>query len=348
MLKVQGNVREYAFLVGGGEEKLTTWLVRCVYHHDLWYDDWNAPNLVAQCTTYLERWKEVFPQEKTFSWVTFNVPALIVRIDFTVEEGSLFIYEIEDSPAGVGLSCELVPGFRKMIEEWSNFLNKEVWVVKNSSLPTDDKWWARVIEWPTDEAVLSGMPENVVLAPRLILPNEWVARAIWPVMHRESKIYLSKMGLAEKVRVGEVEKKVMEGKEKGWPGVVFKGLSGSRGRRVRILLFEEALQKAREFLGSSYEPSELGVSCLDSLGKLLHEIEHHWGKNVILQRFVWPVRLVVNGQPGFGIYRLFFVFTTLSGTRLGWKFVGGVVNWRRSLRISGADDAILVPISPRL
>jgi len=345
VLKVNGTLKEYRFIVSATGR---TWVVRWLADHDFSLSDRNYELLetaVEQCKKVLNRWGEAFPhqfRERTLAW-KHGVPSLLTRVDFTMNEWmGLEVFEVEDSPSGLGLACELIRGFRRKIEEWKEELvpSGRIVVIRSAGDSTDDEWWTTTVDVQVKDVRLE-VPTSGVLAPRVKLPQEATEWCIWPVIHRESKRYLREMGLAEKVRLDEVEKKVEEAKEKGWPGVVFKGLSGSRGRRVRILVFEEALQEAREFLGSSYEPSQLGVSCLDSLGKLLHEIRNHWGKELLLQRFIWPIRVWVNsGEPYFGVFRLFFMYKAAK-----WDSAGGFLNCRRALKISGSDDAMWIPIS---
>jgi hypothetical protein len=293
----------------------------------------------------IREWAKVFPKENTLAW-RYGVPSLIPRLDFTLTNLTLDdqnnlnigIYEIEDSPAGIGLATLIVEGFQRKLQGlgW----NKVIVLVPPRGKGGEDFLWAETIEI-RDENELSQikLPEDCWIAPRFEnLPLELIGRSIWPVRHRKDKGYLEKMGLAvrwdgktplEKI-VNEYANKHKE------DGIVFGAFQGSKAEKIAILLFGRASKKAQEWLGES------GGIGIWSLKATEERIKREGWNSVYIRPFIWPMEVIVNFRRMYGIFRIYFGYST---KKREWIPLGGFLNARPSLLIHGASDAIFVPIS---
>jgi hypothetical protein len=293
----------------------------------------------------IREWTTVFPKENTLAWRYYGVPSLIPRLDFTLTNLTLDdqnnldigIYEIEDSPAGIGLATLTVEGFEEKLQRlgW----RKTIVLVPRREKGGDDFLWTETIEIG-DENELSQikLPEDCWIAPRFEnLPLELIGRSIWPVRYRKDKKYLEKMGLAvrwdgktplEKI-VNEYANKHKE------EGIVFGAFQGSKAEKIAILLFGRALKKAQEWLGES---GGIGIWSLKTTEERIKR--EGWG-SVYIRPFIWPMEVIVNFRRMYGIFRIYFGYST----KREWIPLGGLLNARPSLLIHGASDAIFVPIS---
>jgi hypothetical protein len=284
---------------------------------------------IEEVGRWLEKWSKVFPREENLAW-KYGVPSLIVRIDYTV--GSQVIpYEIEDSPAGIGIASETVPGFK---EKLGSLGWQRVMVIISKKLKGgDDCLWAEVIE----DNEISKIRENCWLAPRTEtskLPPILRERAVWPVEFRENKKYLVDLELADEWDKTPLEKIVNEyANKKGAKGLVFKS-DGARAERVKIVAFKRMTREIKKWLRNT---GGMGVW---TLGSIKEEVEK-W-KPLYIQPLHSPIKVLFNGIPMYGIFRIYFGFSVKERK---WKVLGGFLNVRVSLLIHGASDALFIPIS---
>jgi hypothetical protein len=294
----------------------------------------------------IDEWTKVFPKENTLAWLRYGVPSLIVRLDFTLTNLTLDdqnnldigIYEIEDSPAGIGLAASTVNGFREKLQGlgW----NETIALVLHREKGGDDYLWTKTIEIRNvKELSQIELPKNCWIASRFEnLPSELIERSIWPVKHRKDKEYLEKMELVvrwdgktplEKI-VNEYANKRKE------EGIVFLGSPGSKAERIAILPFRKATKKASEWLGKS---GGIGIWSLESIKERIER--ERWG-SVYIRPFIWPMEVIVNDERMYGIFRLYFGYST---KRRKWVSLGGFLNTRSSLLIHGASDARFISVS---
>jgi hypothetical protein len=289
----------------------------------------------------IEEWNKIFPKENNIAG-RYGVGSLIVRVDFTLTVDNqnnikLGIYEIEDSPAGMGLGTLIVEGFKKKLQElgW----NEVIVLLPDRDKGGDDYLWAKTREI-RDEKELSQikLPEGCWIAARFEeLPPELRERNIWPAEYRKRKDYLEMMGLAtkwdgktplEKI-VNEYANKYKE------DGIVFVGSPGSKAEKIAILLFRKAMKEAIEWLGKS---GGIGIWSLDSIKERIEE--EKWG-SVYIRPFIWPMEVEVNSTKMYGIFRLYFGYSTIGEE---WVFLGGFLNERPSLLIHGTSDSRFTPV----
>lgn len=300
------------------------------------------PKIIQEIIKILKVWEKKFPflSENTFAVRLYNCPSMIVRVDFTVSSStsptSPLIYEIEDSPMGIGLASMLVPGFRILLQNLAK--GKKILVVDKTSRTKggDDYLWTTV--WPEEFSEDAALPEDVLLAPRVpLLSSDLISRSIWPVQFRETKTYGE--GLFWKRKTNESVSQIVnyQSNNEGWEGVVFKG-NGARAEKVRIWLSKRAIKKAQEWLGTC---SGIGIWSAGVIEKHLTNWISEGTSEIYYQQFYWPIKVLLNHSRYFGIYRFFFLRENSK------KYVpaGGFLNVRKSLLVHGSSDSIFIPLS---
>lgn len=117
-----------------------------------------------QALGLLEPWAGCFPREKTWVQGQWNLPSLLVRFDCIVQNGQLVVYEIEERPAGIGLTSltnqEFAGNFAKLAATWPQF-RVEVSPLRRA---TDDPLWIKTLGWDqanTDLVLVRAEPEEL-------------------------------------------------------------------------------------------------------------------------------------------------------------------------------------------
>jgi hypothetical protein len=296
-----------------------------------------------QLKSILERWNETWLKiapEKNVAQM-FGKGSLIVRIDYTIDytlssQKKIFVYEIEDSPAGIGLATLSIEGFKEKLNNlgWE----KVVVIVPSSKKGGDDYLWTHTI----DETEISKLDSSNWIAPRVNSLPCLKEKSIWPLAFKESKRYLVEMGLAEYLEITnlsesekEIEKKINEyaNKRKAF-GIVFKS-DGARAERVRLIGFKRLIKEIIEWVGEA-NTGGIGLWSLKAIEKEIMQ----WN-SIYLQELVPPLRVILNGKKMYGICRIFFGYSIKNKQ---WILLGGFLNLRKSLVIHGASDSFFVPI----
>jgi hypothetical protein len=325
VLEIEGRVRVVETKEPGREE---CWIVNIVEPKKPIPPEITKVEKVAPL---IEEWSKVFPREETLACRCFNVPSLIVRCDYTIDDTGPQLYEIEDYPRGIGLGVKFVPGFREKLESlgWK----KVTVIIANSRKKGGDHHlWAQSVS----ENEISTIDPNSWIAPdRCEIPPSLRTRSIWPVQYKGHKDYLVKLGLAEewdrKTDLGRIVNKYANGKHS--QGIVFKS-HGDRSQRVKILAFKPLMREVRRWLGTT------GGIGTWRFGTIKEEVEK-WIP-LYIQQLHPPIKVRVNESRLYGIFRVFFGFSVKERK---WKALGGFLNARASLLIHGASDALFVPIS---
>jgi len=279
----------------------------------------------------IEEWKKRFPREETLAWEWFETPSLICRVDYSFTANKISLYEIEDSPAGIGLANLCVPGFKEKLRRLS--WRKVVVLInpKKRLKGGDDHLWTKVVGLDQIKEI-----EDCWIAPRLNF-SEALAKlkekSIWPLKFRKSKLY-GRGWLWQEIKVQEMEKFVnwAVNKEK-WEGVVFKS-DGSKSQMIRIWLPSGRKKEAIKWLKRR---DLIGTWTMKAIRK-----DTTFWPSIYAQKFFWPVPLKINEKHMFGIFRIYVGFNT---ERREWQILGGWLNARPSLLVHGASDAIFVPIT---
>jgi hypothetical protein len=326
-LEVKGEIRTLQIKEPNRTDYWNVNIVEC--RPELYLPIWEG---FKEVKGWVKKWCKVFPREKTLAW-EFGVGGMIVRVDCTFCSGNVVPYEIEDSPAGIGIATQVVPGFKEKLEKLS--WNKVIVLVPPRRKGGDDYLWTETREIK-DENELSQIPEDYWIASRLgSLPLPFQRRSIWPVKFRETKRYLVDLGLAEEWdRKTSLEQVVnFYANKKGTEGVVFKG-DGARAEKVKIILFKGMNRKIKKWLRNT---GGMGVW---KLGSIKEEVEK-W-EPLYIQPWYSPIKVLFNHIPMYGILRIYLGFSVKDRE---WNLLGGFINARPSLLIHGATDALFIPVS---
>ncbi|HOK35426.1 MAG TPA: hypothetical protein PLL80_02250 [Candidatus Pacearchaeota archaeon] len=262
-------------------------------------------------------WKEAVLEGVDQPWWSvqnLGIPSPIVRVDMApaLRAGTVrnYIYEIEVRPGGLGILLYLMP---ERIRQWKKILSMCKGFVSIESSIQDDKLVTDLLNIPYYEEV-----PTETEGPYWIRSNQRDGKvaslekiSLVPIKLDGDKTYLVKLKMAEK----------LDKERFNWflPFVV-KPLVGSKMKGVEIYL-PSALKK------------ELGAGS-STRSRILRTISN--GEPYIIQRFILPKEEWKNNIKGWTIWRLFF----------GWEdnkyqFAGGLWNWRPTLRVHGASDAIM-------
>jgi hypothetical protein len=257
---------------------------------------------------------------------------LIVRADYTIVGSEVRLYEIEDSPAGVGIAKRVIPDFEERLKNlgWQKVI---VIMAPNRIKGGDDSLWTEVIDGG-DEDEISKIG-HCWLAPRLeSLPSSLQRKSIWPVMFRETKRYLVDLELAEEWDKTPLENILNKyANHRKHLGIVFKS-HGARTEKVRIVAFKPLMREVRRWLRNT---GGMGVWRFTTIKE---EVEK-W-RPLYIQPFYPPLKVRLNNIPMCGIFRIFFGFSLKEGK---FEVLGGFLNTRPSLLVHGSSDALFIPIS---
>lgn len=313
-IEVKGRIE--SFLLKASNTK--SWIVKvCNTPLEL------EPQIKRELVRITEEWVARFPIEKTLAF-SFGVPSLISRIDFTLDENKeCEVIEVEESPRGIGLAILTVPNFK---EQLMKLYWKKVVVVEE--IPKgDDFLWTKTIS-PTE------IPSNVWIAPRVSIPPSLIEKSIWPVKYRENKKYGIDW-LWKNIPKVNLPKLGNEAANKlNWEGIVLKS-DGARTEKVKIVVFKKGIKKILNWIGED----ALGRLGIWSWKKAFAEAST-W-ENVYVQKFYFPLKVILNDERTFGIFRYFLGFDV---RKKQWRHLGGFLNVRKSMLIHGSKDAIFIPV----
>lgn len=261
----------------------------------------------AQAIGLLAKWQGAFAKEQTWVQGKLGIPSLIVRLDCIVRDGKLVVYEVEERPAGVGISSIVNPEFGaefvKVASTWEPFSV----VVSPLRRATDDSLWQKQLPWDGhDSGLVLVRAEPEENAFHIHEPN-----SVSSLKRKGDKGYGETLGLWRKVKFPD---------ELNWSeSFVLKPLQGSKLKDLEIWDPERRPGSSRrEVVEKTLATSPQGMFCQ----KLFAPMDSG------IPRFPWM------------IFRVFFGFDR---ARNEWRALGGNWNARHNLRIHGASDAIFGP-----
>lgn len=153
---------------------------------------------VDQMSIVAARWKEAFPRENTWIQTHWGVPSILIRLDVAIHDGVVHFYEVEDRPAGIGLTRSTNPSFQKRFdairEKWPSFS-----VVSCDSRRLDDRLWV-------DEKSLTDLNGELVyprVPPEATEYHHLEHRCLSTLLKEGDKSYGVPMGLWRKVNHGD-------------------------------------------------------------------------------------------------------------------------------------------------
>lgn len=294
-----------------------------------------SAELIEQALTWIDRWVQHYPWEPSFAWEHYGVPSVIVRLDCTVRaSGSLFIYEIEDRPSGVGQTAELNPDFRQrllaLMETWPPF----VLVAPTTRRENDDARWPGTSRLTFDEVEETAGCVILREDPDEAFPMTLVARSLSTVLFEGSKSYGTKLGWWRQVDEYAVRALIDQGESafvlKPNDGMHFH--DGERWRKA-IVIYHRGSRRHRPPGSSSASQVQRRFEYLDTM---------------YLQRYVAPQQLVVDqdvdhwlgGKALHWIYRIYFGFNPATHH---WVPLGGFWEARPEVIVNGASNSVSGP-----
>lgn len=298
---------------------------------------------VARLEEFLnDRWRKVWCEgaeniipNKWGGLKKFGVSSPVIRIDLSpcsAEESEVVerkIYEIEMRPGGLGVLLELYRLYSNIFifyqtkEKISNALrglNCAGFVNILSSIK-DDEIAAKILELPFYKDIVPLNFDKGVWWVRTDLRQGEMIKmleknSLVPIQMEGYKFDLVELGLAQIM----IDESFLD-----WSrGFVIKPLQGSRAEDVEIYLPTREAKKVK------------GVS---TKTRILRTIESKSsGKAFIVQPYIPPLEEKYNGVRGFTIWRVFF------GWSGKYEYIGGLWNWRPTIRVHGASDCAFGPL----
>ncbi len=259
-----------------------------------------------QALKVIGQWQADFVKEQTWVQQKMGLPSLLVRLDCIVRDGKLVVYEVEERPAGIGISSLVNPKFEeefyRLAQTWRPFKV----VVSPLREGTDDQLWTTRMPWQesaTDLVLVRAEPEEKAFYG--FEPN-----SVSSLKAKGDKSYGEKMGLWHKVSSPD---------ELNWnESFVLKPLQGSKLKDLEI-----------------WDPKKRpGHSAQKKVMATLQQ-----SGQMYCQRLFPPMETGIERFPWM-IFRVFFGYNCLSNK---WESLGGNWNARFNLRIHGASDAIFGP-----
>lgn len=268
--------------------------------------------IIQDILKLLEKWNSALPFEPTYSQLKWGVKSIIVKIDCVIFDDTIEIYEIEDSPAGMGICCKINPQFRKLWKKTLETCPEFVIVKSEKRQDNDDSVWANKI------VNISGVrpSDNVIVRAGPREEEFWglQSQSLSTIRTEGCKRYGEEFGWWKKVRPPDFLP---------WDkDFVLKPTQGTMSQGVVIFL----AKRDRKMQGSSTK-------------KHIKEILAKFGE-MYLQEFIPPMNCPFLDN-FLTIYRLFFAFDCKEQIYIP---LGGAWNARRNYKIHGAQDTIWGPL----
>lgn len=250
----------------------------------------------------LDKWARVFPKEKSWIQKEFGIPSFIVRVEGVPVGDRFHFFEIEERPAGIGVTSETSQSFAdnlgKLTKVWPEF---KVLVSSARQGAGDDYLWREIV---TPEQVKDSDLLIIRAEPEETEFYQFVNRSVSSLSEKGNKVYGEKFGWWKTVSSKE---------ELPWSTpFVIKPCQGSKARGLEIW---DPIKKRS---GSSTK-SRI-IRTLSNAGKM----------------YCQPLVDPIEHEGGMMIYRIFYGFDPRCGK---WICLGGCYNVRPNLRIHGASDA---------
>lgn len=281
---------------------------------------------VREALDLIEKWTKIFPNEPTWVQTELGVPSLIIRIDGVVQS-SLAVYEIEERPAGIGISSLINRQFRTRLKEiekeWPPF---EVLISPRREKIGDDYLWrpVRVVSFE-DLKKIKEETKALIQETKVLIRAEPFEEEFWHFASNSVSTIRTE-GRKDYGEVLGLWRKVSDPNELPWEeGFVLKPLQGSKCKDIEI-----------------WPPPELkklpGTSTKSRIERRLRE-----NGVMYLQSFFMPMETPPEFREKYRwmIFRVFFGFQP---EKKEWTALGGLWNARSSIKIHGASDAIFGPL----
>lgn len=264
---------------------------------------------------YLRSWQRHFANEKTWARQEVGVPSLIVRLDGTLADGTFRIYEVEERPAGIGVTSKINSQFTEALtavrREWPNFTV----VISRARTGSDDHLWIST-------ANHNGNKSQLVLVraePEEYEYHQYVGRSVSSVVNKGNKSYGVPLSWWRLIQFAEPNLP--------WhKPFVIKPIQSSKCRDVEVWLPNQSPQARRFRNGSSTQE------------RILQTLEHR--REMYLQDFYEPMEVEGAGD----MHMILRVFYGYLPSRREWICLGGCWNARSNVVVHGASDAVFGPL----
>lgn len=156
---------------------------------------------------YLRNWQPCFPESGNLSELHFGVKSALVRFDYVVEHGLVHVYELEERPAGIGVTCMLRPDFllllKKYLKEQEEALSARfaLYISESRKNSSDDHIFSEISGFPifegyVDETTLSQCAWYVrAFRHEHDVDTRFNARSLSTIRHEGNKSYGVPLGL---------------------------------------------------------------------------------------------------------------------------------------------------------
>ena len=275
-----------------------------VSEDEIIFPEWAVDNAV----NFITRWLRVFPREQTWVVRQYAIPSLIIRLDCVIKDGKLVIYEIEDRPAGIGVSILASSVFAEKFKELKRLWPKFEAVISPRRNGSDDEVWLSIAKGPVNGSLVLVRAEPDEKEFHYLGP-----KSISTIITEGDKSYGVPLGLWTEVSSAD---------ELSWEkGFVLKPLRGSKCKNVEL-----------------WSPGKKGGG-ISTKSRIIRVLEEQ-GK-MFLQDFVAPMDCP-NLQGFSMIYRFCFGFHPIKNAYVP---LGGLWAARPNQKIHGAGDTIFGPLN---
>lgn len=275
-----------------------------------------SPDLIRQGESFIGKWNavwnKIFPTENTWIRKNHGIPSLIVRLDCTVQNGELKLYEVEERPAGIGVTRQVNPQFKEKLasisKTWPGFKS----VVSPLRRGSDDSSWRETIDLET-----AAKNKELVLVRAEPAETEFhtlAGQSVSTIQHKGDKQYGEKMGLWSPVSsIDQLD----------WgQAFVLKPRKGSKTQEVFF-----------------WHPTERRLQGLSTKTKIMNILSGQ-PEGMYLQPYHPPMESEIPDASHM-IYRVFYGYNI---QKKKWECLGGVWNARPNVKVHGAGDTIFGPV----
>ncbi|MDD4409767.1 MAG: hypothetical protein PHW52_03910 [Candidatus Pacebacteria bacterium] len=272
-------------------------------------------SLIDKSLIFLEEWIRFFPKESTWVAANHHVPSIVIRLDCTIRDKTIFIYEIEERPAGIGISYCINPQFRLMIEglrrRWPVIRS----LISSNRKESDDRLWLPTIGF--EEA----LQDDCLLLVRTEPSEEdfhiFQDRSVSTLRNKGDKVYGEHMGLWKNVSYRDYE--LFPWSE----GFCLKPKQGSKCKGVHVWKAE-------------LNNKGVGISTKTQIRRVIDDFGEMY-----LQEYLAPMSLEIDGKKLYMNYRIYFGYDLEINS---YSCLGGIWVARPNIRIHGASDATIGPL----
>lgn len=275
----------------------------------------------------LEKWNDVFPCSHNLAERAFGLKSAIVRFDYVFRDGCVYVYEIEERPAGLGHTALIHPTFlralRVRVDDIEDALGRRFAI-----------YMSPLRDGTSDDDVISGLLHRPIFRR---LDEKGANMFAWYVRAMRHEEGIDRMLGRNSLSTIRTEGCKSYGVSLGWweevlpdftpdwnEGFVMKPRAGSR--------FEEVLL---------WHPDKSLGSGFATKSKILNSIQE--GRVRYAQPFIPPETVLLEGKVMRSMRRAFFVWSP-SNDR--YESLGGTWVATTGHRIHGTRDAIWGSLLP--